>query len=172
MCYYPLHRPVIYHHRKSTLKKKISKQWHFVQITTPGFPDCLQTDISNVRCDAQQFVPSFVERVAGVGSCHCWGELVCQEQEQSTSQCTGSHSPFRCQNEIQQLPSTFRSSILWVMLVPKFEIWSFAPNLLPSPLPPFLPKTPFGILDLVEVYFKGFDLFNIKSNFQVMSRWL
>lgn len=94
---------------------------------------------------------------------------MCQEQEQSTSQCMGSHSPFRCQNEIQQLPSTFRSSILWVMLVPKFEIWSFAPNLLPSPLPPFLPKTPFGILDLVEVYFKGFDLFNIKSNFQVMS---
>ena len=32
-CYYPLHKSMIYHHRKSTLKK-ISKQWHFVQITT------------------------------------------------------------------------------------------------------------------------------------------
>ena len=32
-CYYPLHKSVIYHHRKSTLKKNL-KQWHFVQITT------------------------------------------------------------------------------------------------------------------------------------------
>jgi len=49
------------------------------------------------------------------------------------------------------------------------EIRSFAPRLLPSLLPPFPPKTQFGVLDSVKVYFKGFDLFNIKSNFQAMS---
>lgn len=39
----------------------------FCSNDNPRFPDCLQTDISNVGCNAQQFLPSFIEQVAGMG---------------------------------------------------------------------------------------------------------
>lgn len=55
--YYPLHKSVIYHHRKSTLKKN---SWNsdILFKLQPSFPDCLQTDISNVGSNVRQFVPT------------------------------------------------------------------------------------------------------------------
>lgn len=88
--------------QKKCIKKKISINSDILfKLQPPAFVTACKADISNVRCNAQQFFPSFIEQVAGVGSSPCRGERVCQEQEQSTSRCMGTHLPFRHQNEIK-----------------------------------------------------------------------
>lgn len=72
--------------QKKCIKKKISVNSDILfKLQPPAFPTACRLTSLGLNARLSNFFPSFIEQVAGVGSRHCRGELVCQEQEQNTS---------------------------------------------------------------------------------------
>ena len=68
-CYYPLHKSVIYHHRKSTLKKNLETVTFCSNYNPASLTACgLTSSMSEVMLG--NLFPS-TEQVSGVGSRHC-----------------------------------------------------------------------------------------------------
>lgn len=123
--------------------------------------------MSHVGCNAQPLVPSLTEWVSRVGASRCQERWRARDGNREYLWTHGKPLASRHMKKNNWHSYSFLRFLVTLALNLKYSLrhqGSYPWRLHLSP-----PKTLFGVLALVKVYFEGFDLFSIKSNFLMMS---